>query len=87
MNAKILSRLGIIAATGAAALLLSGCDGVFLGLGGNVDVPTPIGSVNVGVGTTVPVYTPPVGWGIPGYHHPWMGRPTLGPMGPTRPRY
>ena len=66
MRHKKMRNMMMAAAAAVFMALCQGCNGVYLGVGGNVGIPFPGGSVNLNVGTTVPV-VPPVDYRLPGY--------------------
>lgn len=85
---KLLKSILFAAAVALSASTLTSCDGLYLGFGGNVGMPFPGGSVNLNLGTTIPL-SPPIDPGLPGYRPGWGGGFHPGPMrpgsGPMRP--
>lgn len=71
MRHRLIRKLLAAAASVALGLGCTSCAGMYLGVGTNVGVPIPGGSVNVSLGTTVPI-APPVDYGMTGWH-PYYG--------------
>lgn len=69
-------------------LCCTACDGMYVGVGGDISTAYPDGTVSIGIGNTVPFapglpgyspwpgYRPQPGWNAPGWGRPgWGGSP------------